>query len=149
MIPDTTDMTRVSDLTDAETVELARRATGFLTAFRWCAGVQESFHAFDTGYVLGVFLFHIEPRLIGVNETLWVVVGDLPPAFLVCDDAPDWPGALRGYVYEMQRWVDAVRAGDSLEKIIPVNVAPTLEYADMLESRLGLIQELVDHGEPL
>ena len=141
-------MIRMSDLTDDEQLTLARKATSFLTAFRWCAGVKESFLAFDIGYPLGVFLFRIEPRLIGVDDTLWVVVGDCPPAFLVCDGATDWVGALRRYVYEMRRWVAAVRADTSLDGIIPVNVSPTLEHAEMLSNRLGFIQDHCIDDEP-
>jgi len=141
-------MTPVSDLTGAEEIALARKATSYLTAFRWCAGVTDSFLAFDISDVLGVFLFHIEPRLVGVDDTLWVVVGDGPPAFLVCDDAPDWHSALRCYVREMQRWVDAVRSESGLDGIIPVNVPPTLEHADMLSRRLGFIQDHVIDGKP-
>ena len=148
MNPDRSQMTRVSDLTDKEQLELAREATEFLTGFRWCASVEESYLAFDIGYVLGVFLFRIEPRLVGVDDTLWVIVGDVPPAFLVCDDAPDWMGALRCYIYEMQRWVKAVRAGSALDGIIPVNVTPTQEHADMLFSRLGYIQDHILDGIP-
>lgn len=146
--PDTTDMTPVTDLTGAEEIALGRKATGYLTAFRWCAEVKACFLAFDIGNVLGVFLFHIEPRFVGVDDTLWVIVGDGPPAFLVCDDAPDWHGALRAYVREMQRWVDAVRSGSGLDGIIPVNVSPTLEHADMLSRRLGFIQDYVIDGKP-
>jgi hypothetical protein len=141
VIPDTTDMVRVAGLTDDEEVALARKATVFLTSFRWCGAVRDSFLAFDSGYIIGVFLFHIEPRLLGVDEVLWVVVGDVPPAFLVCDDAPDWHCALQCYVREMQRWVHAVRAGEGLEGIIPVNVSPALEHADTLSSRLSFIQD--------
>lgn len=141
-------MTRVSDLTDNEEITLAQKATSYLTAFRWCAGVKESFLAFNIGYPLGVFLFRIEPRLVGVDDTLWVVVGDGPPAFLVCDEAPDWHGALRCYVHEMQRWVDAVRSGSSLHGIIPVNVSPTLEHAELLSKRLRFIQDHLIDGKP-
>lgn len=148
MNPDTSEMTRVSDLTDEEQLGLARKATEFLTGFRWCASVRESYLAFDIGYPLGVFLFHIEPRLLGVDDTLWVVVGDVPPAHLVCDNAPDWIGALGCYVYEMRRWIDAVRAGTSLQGIIPVNVSPTKEHAEMLSSRLGYIQDHLIDGVP-
>ena len=147
--PDTTEMTRVSDLTDDEDIAIAQKATSYMTAFHWCAGVKESFLAFDIGYVLGVFLFHIEPRLVGVDDTLWVVVGDGPPAFLVCDDAPDWHSALRCYVREMRRWVDAVRSGSTLDGIIPVNVTPTLEHAEMLSRRLRFIQDHVIDDKPL
>jgi hypothetical protein len=148
MNPDTSEMTRVGDLVDVEHLTLARKATDFLTAFRWCGAVKESFLAFDIGYPLGVFLFRIEPRLIGVDDTLWVVVGDCPPAFLVCDDASDWLGALRCYVVEMQRWVDGVRSGKSVDGVIPVNISPTLEHANMLASRLGFIQDHCIDGKP-
>ena len=148
MSPDTSEMTRVSDLVNDEQKELASQATDFLTAFRWCRAIKESFLAFDIGPPLGVFLFHIEPKLVGVDDTLWVVVGDCPPGFLVCDDAPDWIEALRCYVHEMQRWVDAVRLGKPLDGIIPVNVAPTLEHANMLSSRLGFIKDHWLEGKP-
>ena len=110
MIPDTSDMTRVSDLTDAEEIALARKAMSYLTAFRWCGSVKESFLAFDIGYPLGVFLFRIEPRLIGVDDTLWVVVGDGPPAFLVCDDAPELPLGPGGSLIVMRRSRSCCRA---------------------------------------
>jgi hypothetical protein len=141
MNPNTEDMTPVSDLTDEEELELAKDASDFISAFRWCSSVKQSFLAFDIGYPLGVFLFHIEPRFLGVDDTLWVIVGDGPPAFLVCDDAPDWHTALQCYVREMQQWVDAVLADESLDGIIPVNVAPTVEHAQMLLSRLTFIKE--------
>ena len=148
MIPDTTGMTPVGALADKEQVDLAKQATGFLEAFRWCSKVRESYLAFDIGYPLGVFLFRIEPRLAGVDDTLWVVVGDIPPAFLVCDEAPDYMGALRCYVAEMRRWVEAVIAGGSLDDIIPVNVSPTREHAEMLSSRLDYIQAHILDGIP-
>jgi hypothetical protein len=146
--PDTSEMTRVADLTDKELLALAHRATEFLTKFRWCSRVKESFLAYDMGSMLGVFLFRIEPRLVGVDDTLWVIVGDLPSAFLVCDHAPDWIGALTCYHYEMQRWVEAVRSGGSLDGIIPVDVSPTGEHADMLASRLDFIDDHFIKGKP-
>lgn len=142
-------MSRVSELTDEEDIALARKATDFLTSFRWCSAIRESFLAFNSGDILGVFLFRIEPRLLGVDDTLWVVVGDVPSAFFVCDDAPDWHCALQCYVREMQRWVSAVRSGTELDGIIPVGVSPTSEHADMLESRLGFIQDHFIDDKPL
>jgi hypothetical protein len=77
----------------------------------------------------------------------WVIVGDLPPAYLVLDNAPSWKEALEGYTEEMQRWVDAVRAGHNLDGIIPVNVAPIPEHADSLDLRLRFIREKIIQGE--
>jgi len=149
MNPITTDMTAVGHLTDEEDIALARKATDFLSAFHWCGSVKESFLAFDCGYVLGIFLFRIEPRLLGVDDTLWVVVGDLPSAYLVCDDAPDWHRALQCYVREMWRWVTAVRSGSGLDDIIPVGVSSTPEHADMLATRLEFIQDHFIDDKPL
>jgi hypothetical protein len=78
--------------------------------------------------VIGVFLFDIIPSKPEVDKTLWVVTGDLPPAYLVTDEAETWQETLEGYVYEMNRWVEAVPAGKSLHDIIPVNVEPDLKY---------------------
>jgi hypothetical protein len=41
----------------------------------------------------------------------------------------------------MTRWVEAVRAGTSLEDVIPVRAEPTLEHAAMLASRLQFIRD--------
>ena len=141
MQPDTTDMTLVGDLAGEELRELSDEATSFISSFRWCREVRERFLAVGVGGVIGVFLFRIEPALPGVDESLWVVVGDLPPAYLVCDSAPNWRGALRCYICEMRKWVEAVQSGGSLSGVIPVRVEPTREHADMLASRLEFIQD--------
>src|SRR5262249_27562849 len=110
-------------------------------SFTWCKSVEESFAGIAIPGVVGVFLFRIEPVQSEVDSWLWVVVGDLPPAYLVVDDAPNPPCALKAYIDEMQRWVDAVKAGGSLEDVIPVNVTPTIEHARMLEQRLRFLAE--------
>lgn len=146
MRPDTTGMTPVNAFDDEELRALADEARSFITSFRWCRAVRESFLAFGVGRIIGVFLFRIEPAELGVDETLWVVVGDMPSAYLVCDDATDWRGALRGYIYEMRRWVEAVRSGGSLDDIIPVRADPTREHAEMLASRFDVIEEQMIDG---
>ena len=72
---------------------------------------------------------------------LWVIVGDVPSAYLVCDSAPTWREALESYIFEMEKWVAAVRGGDSLGNVIPVGAEPTLEHAEMLATRLQFIRD--------
>jgi hypothetical protein len=48
----------------------------------------------------------------------------------------------------MERWVNAVRAGASLNNVIPVNVRPSREYADMLSSRLDYIRSRLLDVDP-
>ena len=93
--------------------------------------------------VVGVFLCEIEPNSRDVDDVLWVIVGDLPSAYLVTDDSPTAEAALRTYIDLMNEWVGAVKKGDSVDKLIPVNVAPNAEHARMLESRLRFLRERV------
>ena len=125
---------------NAEVKALADRAVSFLASQKWCTRVVGCQAAFVALGVLGVFLLRLIPNRTAVDNRLWVVVGDVPPAYLVCDKAPDWQQALAGYVEEMREWVHAVRSGSSLEGVIPVNAPRTPKYADMLESRLDFIE---------
>jgi hypothetical protein len=110
------------------------------------------------GGVVVVLLFRIVPAREDVDEWLWVVVGDVPPAYLVTDDAPNPASALDGYIGEMERWVAAVRAGQPVDDLIPVGTVdgaaqlePTVERADEIESRLRFLTEeiLVHHADDL
>lgn len=96
--------------------------------------------SFSIAGVIGVFLVTIEPTDPDIDNELWVVFVDLPPAYFVTDYICDWQEALNVYVYEMNFWVEAVRSGSPLEDIIPVNGQPSLENADALEKRLTFIK---------
>lgn len=71
---------------------------------------------------------------------VWIIVGDLPSAYIVHEPGDSWQDALLGYVAEMDRWVDAARTGAPVEDLIPVDAAPTPENANMLASRLDFIR---------
>jgi len=126
-----------------EVAELARRASAFLLSHAWCRSVTSVHLAWAVAGVVGVFQLKLVPARKDIDDTLWVVVGDVPPAYLVCDESPSWREALESYVYEMRRWVSAVRKGESVEDIIPVNVEPTLSGADELDGRLTFISDRI------
>jgi hypothetical protein len=133
---------------DPEVCELAEEAKSFVAAHDWCLKVTAVHLAWAVAGVLGVFQVDLKPARPDVDSTLWVVVGDIPPAYLVQDDAPTWRDALRGYVAEMSRWVHAVEHGQSLDDVIPVAAEPSLEHAEMLAGRLAFIQtEIIDAAE--
>ena len=131
----------ISKIQNSEVKQLASEAADFLLSHRWCDDIKEGYLSFAIAGVLGVFLFEIIPSEPEVDETLWVITGDLPPAYLVTDDAENWQEALVCYVYEMRLWVETVKNSESLDGVIPVDVAPTKEYAEMLESRLQFIED--------
>ena len=101
---------------------------------------MESYFGSGIRDLFGVFLFKIIPVSPNVDEWLWVIVGDIPPAYIVTDFAQNPTSALRCYIAEMRRWVLAAERGASLSGIIPVNAPATKEYAKMLKGRLGFIE---------
>ena len=120
---------------------LAEQARNFLASHEWCADIRSQHLALAISGVIGVFHFRIRPALPDVDEDLWVVVGDLPPAYIVTPKAEGWQEALRGYVREMSRWVRAVHARRSVKDLIPVNAPASREHARQLGSRLSFIRK--------
>lgn len=148
----TADMSKVVPLADAireatdeasELKALAQRAREYVTSFQWCAGVREMYSGIAVPGVIGVFLMRIKPRGTGVDDELWVVVGDIPPAYLVTDEASTPAKALMLYANLMQDWVDAVNEDRPVADLIPVNAEPTKNMAAMLDSRLRFLVERV------
>ncbi|MEL6339763.1 MAG: hypothetical protein AAFQ65_07635, partial [Myxococcota bacterium] len=80
----------------------------------------------------------------GSEDTwLWVVAGDLPSAYFVVDDSGNPKEAMQTYDELIRDWISAVRNGSSLEEVFPFEVSPTLEHAEMLETRLDFLKERI------
>ena len=118
-------------------------ARSFLLAHKWCLGIGEAYFGAGLGGIVAVFLAAIDPVPTGVDEWLWVVVGDVPPAYLVLDDCPTPIAALKAYIGLMREWVALARDGISSRKVIPVNVPSTPENATMLQDRLDTIANTI------
>jgi hypothetical protein len=128
---------------EEETARLRRmeaEVRAFLTAFKWCGSIRELYFGDGIGDVVAVFLARIEPWGLGVDEYLWIVVGDLPPAYLVVDDCPTPKAALRGYIAEMREWVAVAEENGDPSGVIPVNVPATPESASALRARLDALE---------
>lgn len=116
--------------------EMLEEAVNYLKSFKWCPEIEKIYFGFGIGKIVAVFLFKFKEKIKGTDEFLWVVVGDLPPAYFVVDETPNPKEALKAYCELMEDWVKAVRSGASLEDIYPIAVPPTEEYARMLSSRI-------------
>jgi len=122
---------------------LTKKAKKFLLSQHWCKQVDKTFIGMAYEGIIGVFYAEIEPTDPRIDRGLWVVVGDLPSAYLVTDRSPDAASAVESYIVEMRDWVDAARNGLSVKDLIPVNVEPTKEYAELLESRLDFLEQRI------
>ena len=74
------------------------RAVAYITSFAWSGKVCSIRFGFGVGDIVGVFLVELEPASPKVDRFLWIVVGDLPSAYLVTDVSPNAAAALSAYI---------------------------------------------------
>jgi len=118
-------------------------AQEFLLSYPWCHGFNEVYFGAGVPGVVAIFLMSIYPVPTGADEWAWVIVGDLPPAYLMLDQCSTPVAALKGYIALMQEWVDLAREEVSSSSVVPVNMAATPENAAMLQERLDMLTERI------
>ncbi|MGO9590696.1 MAG: hypothetical protein ACLP3K_11720 [Candidatus Acidiferrales bacterium] len=124
-------------------LEWARR---YVSSFSWCEAVLDSFFGGGVGGVFAVFFFHIRPARASVDPWLWVMVGDIPSAYLGIRDCGSAAEAFREYIRGMKKWVELARKGQTgtaEEGVPPVNVPATPEEAEILDQRLNTLKLVI------
>lgn len=130
---------------DADLPTLTAAAESFLASQPWCASVLRVTPIFVIEGVIGVFRCSLITAHMDAEPMVWVIVGDLPSAHIAHEPGDSWQDAVRGYVEEMERWVEAVRDGKPVDRLIPVDVPPTRDSADLLAPKLEFLRtNLVD-----
>lgn len=132
---------------DAQLAQLEQEARDYIGTRPWSKPIREMLLAFGVGRILALFLVRFDEPIKWEGEEdaeLWVVVGDLPPAYFTTDDSPNPAEALETYCVFMEDWADRILDGEDLGGAYPIAAAPTKEHALMLKSRLEFIrQELI------
>jgi hypothetical protein len=126
---------------EADIRVLFDEATRFLQGQRWLKSIEQVFVGNVFPGIVGIFLVRVSGTTPKVAPWTWVLVGDLPPAYIAAEDCTTPAEALEGYLGEMRAWVDAVKAGAPVDRLIPVNAPADAEHAGMLDSRLGFLEK--------
>jgi hypothetical protein len=134
------------DADAAAIAQLHQEARDFLVHFEWCEALLEEHVGFIYPGIVGVFLFKIRPSREGVDEWVWIIVGDLPPAYITCEESPNPATALDSYVGAMLEWLSAVDRGESIDELIPVDVPATKENVERLRARLKFLDDNILSG---
>ena len=100
--------------------------------------IPEIYFGDGIGKIIGIFLDRIVLAWSELDQWLWVIVGDVPPAYLGTDGCKNPAQAPDAYTEEMSKWI--ARAG---EDVIPVSLHPTPEWAEQLRVRLELLRKLL------
>lgn len=119
--------------------EMAAEAREYVEDFEWCPAVVSVHLAFGVGGIVAVFLVQFEEAIEGADDALWVIVGDLPSAYVVVEPGDDGKQALGRYCELMEDWSFNVLKGLSLEECFPVAAEATHEHAEMLRERIAFI----------
>jgi hypothetical protein len=122
---------------------MASGAENYVRCLPWCKSIREMYFGDGYGGIVAVFLFRIEPSREGVDEWIWVVFGDVPPAYLVTDTCKSPSQALEGYIDEISKWVQLAKQGRSSGSVIPVYVPATPENAADVENRIKMLREVI------
>ncbi|MCR6477225.1 hypothetical protein NU688_13780 [Variovorax sp. ZS18.2.2] len=132
---------------DAQSIKaLHQEARAFLTSFVWCDSIIEDRIGFAYPGIVGVFLFKFVVTQKAREDWVWVLTGDIPPAYITGEDCPNPATALDAYIGAMQEWVEAAERGAATDHLIPVNVEPTSENAARLKVRLDFLDEKILSG---
>ena len=131
------------DPEETETLRsMAAEATRFISSFSWCGSIEAAYFGAGVGKIIAIFFFLIRPHSTGsMDRALWVIVGDIPPAYLVTDFSKTPSEALRTYIHEMKRWVELAKKGRSSSDVIPVNVPATPKWAKEFSGRLKFLEQ--------
>jgi len=128
---------------DQDTALLRKMFAGareYISSFSWCEDILDSYFGGGVGGIFAIFFFHIRGSRADVDPWIWIVVGDIPPAYLPLSDCESPAQVFRTYVDGMSRWVEFARKGwqgaTSPPDVPPVNLPPTPEWAERISQKL-------------
>jgi hypothetical protein len=119
--------------------KMSEEAKQYISSFSWCDTILDAYFGGGVGGIFAIFFFHIRPTRPEVDAWIWVVVGDIPPAYLPVADCQSPAEVFRTYIRGMNKWVELARLGQTGtadEGVPPVNVPVTPEWAEKLNQRL-------------
>jgi hypothetical protein len=145
-IPDIRSVTAVTATTEGLSTlsrSALQEAREFILFYDWVSSIEAEFVGVCVDGILYAFLFNILPSREEVDKWVWVIVGDVPPAYITCESAKNSYEALDAYVGAMEEWVHAAQNGYPVNSVIPVNVDATPENALLLKTRLEFIDRRI------
>jgi hypothetical protein len=120
---------------------MAEEARDFVTAHDWCPPIRNLYLATGVGAVVALFLVDFAQQIPGSeDDSLWLVVGDLPFAYFVTENSGTPREALETYCRLMDEWIVAVANGGDLGEAYPVEAEPSIENARELQSRVDFLR---------
>ncbi|MGB8365698.1 MAG: hypothetical protein WCE20_14400 [Rhizomicrobium sp.] len=128
--------------------EMVVAARNYISSFEWSQPITAMYFAYGIGGILALFLVEFAGKIAGTDSRLWVIVGDLPPAYMIVEPDSCAQNILESYCSYMDEWVEAVKGNGDFSGVYPVAAPRTLENAEMLRSRLEFIRREIIPDAP-
>ncbi|MDR3792652.1 MAG: hypothetical protein P4L03_04640 [Terracidiphilus sp.] len=122
---------------------MAEEAVNYIRTFDWCVEIHEIYFGDGVGGIVALFLFYVTIREFEKPEWLWVVVGDLPPSYMEFEAGHTPRAALLRYIEGVEEWLATPESERLSGDLIPIDVPPGSEFAEMLRSRMKTLRSLV------
>jgi hypothetical protein len=123
--------------------KMAEEAVRYARSFRWCRELHEQFFVDGYGGIVALFLFRITIRKVEAPEWVWVVVGDMPSAYMEFEVAPTPHAALLRYIEGVEEWLTATPEERASGDLIPIEIPAGDEFLEMLRVRIDTLRSLV------
>ena len=128
--------------------EMAAEARTYIEDFEWSPRITSIHLALGVGGVVAAFLVQFDEVIEDSDDALWVIVGDLPSAYVIVEPDDDGISALERYCELMEDWAFNVLKGRSLEDSFPVEAEATQEHAEMLRQRIVFLRtEIIESSD--
>jgi len=126
-----------------EVIKMHDQASTYLKKFEWCKAIKNSTLYLNLGVTLCIFLFEIENLASKEDNFLWMMVGDIPPMYLDVYGSKTTVDVLERYTALAKDWISSIELGESIDDCYPFEAMPTIEMANLLKTRVNLIQNSI------
>ena len=123
--------------------QMAQEAVTYVRSFLWCIELHEQYFGDGIGGVVALFLFRVTIRGSEDPEWIWVIVGDIPSAYMEVEPSYSPRAALLRYIEGVEEWLAAPEEERASGDLIPIEVPPGAESIDMLRRRTGTLRSFV------
>ena len=127
--------------------DMLRGAREYISSFSWCSTILSAHFAGGFGGIFAIFFFNIRPNRTGVDPWIWIIIGDIPPAYLPITDCISVTEVFRTYIAGMKKWVELAKNGTSgtpEQGVPPVDLPASPENAEIIDRRLNTLILLVN-----
>ncbi len=129
--------------------KLPVRATAFIKQAGWLRSIEVLYGRLQIDPIFALYLVDCSsnPKM---PPYIWVIVGDIPPAFLSTTVNPSAIAAVETYVAELRWWSKTLLEGGDMAECMPILHAdsfrplpPTPKTATMVGERADAVERLI------